>query len=177
MIIFGQQPERVRLRLFIHVKKYSPAMHQHQNQVKTPWGEQDRLCQRNCRQFLESFEGKKVVGATGIEPATSWSQTKCSTRLSYAPIPTRSKFRQICLVGPQAKTMTATSCPIRNEGQCNSLAHHADGFTKCDLALTKKEKLAGGGRPTLASRINRQPPNHKWKRPVLNQAHERSAWP
>src|SRR5258705_2285557 len=26
-----------------------------------------------------------MVGATGFEPATSWSQTKCSTRLSYAP--------------------------------------------------------------------------------------------
>jgi hypothetical protein len=30
---------------------------------------------------------KKMVGATGFEPATSWSQTKCSTRLSYAPNP------------------------------------------------------------------------------------------
>ena len=28
---------------------------------------------------------EEVVGATGFEPATSWSQTKCSTRLSYAP--------------------------------------------------------------------------------------------
>ena len=27
-----------------------------------------------------------MVGATGFEPATSWSQTKCSTGLSYAPI-------------------------------------------------------------------------------------------
>ena len=27
-----------------------------------------------------------MVGATGFEPAASWSQTKCSTRLSYAPI-------------------------------------------------------------------------------------------
>ena len=26
-----------------------------------------------------------VVGATGFEPATSWSRTKHSTRLSYAP--------------------------------------------------------------------------------------------
>ena len=26
-----------------------------------------------------------MVGATGFEPATSWSQTKCSARLSYAP--------------------------------------------------------------------------------------------
>ena len=27
-----------------------------------------------------------VVGATGLEPAASWSQTKRSTKLSYAPI-------------------------------------------------------------------------------------------
>ncbi len=27
-----------------------------------------------------------MVGATGFEPAASWSQTKCSTRLSYAPV-------------------------------------------------------------------------------------------
>ena len=27
----------------------------------------------------------EMVGATGFEPATSCSQSKCSTRLSYAP--------------------------------------------------------------------------------------------
>ncbi len=27
----------------------------------------------------------KLVGATGFEPATSWSQTRRSTRLSYTP--------------------------------------------------------------------------------------------
>lgn len=26
-----------------------------------------------------------MVGTTGFEPATSWPQTKCSTRLSYVP--------------------------------------------------------------------------------------------
>ncbi len=30
-------------------------------------------------------KGKAVVGATGLEPAASWSQTKHSTKLSYAP--------------------------------------------------------------------------------------------
>lgn len=34
----------------------------------------------------DSLEVGKMVGATGFEPATSWSQTKCSTRLSYAPL-------------------------------------------------------------------------------------------
>jgi hypothetical protein len=26
-----------------------------------------------------------MVGKTGFEPATPWSQTKCSTKLSYFP--------------------------------------------------------------------------------------------
>ena len=28
---------------------------------------------------------RKLVGATGFEPATPWSRTKCATRLRYAP--------------------------------------------------------------------------------------------
>ena len=31
------------------------------------------------------FDHPKMVGATGFEPATSWSRTKRSTRLSHAP--------------------------------------------------------------------------------------------
>ena len=27
-----------------------------------------------------------MVGKTGFEPATPWSQTKCSTKLSYFPL-------------------------------------------------------------------------------------------
>jgi hypothetical protein len=26
-----------------------------------------------------------LVGAAGFEPATTWSQTRCATRLRYAP--------------------------------------------------------------------------------------------
>ena len=33
-----------------------------------------------------------MVGATGFEPATSCSQSKCSTRLSYAPLPQRQEL-------------------------------------------------------------------------------------
>ena len=32
-----------------------------------------------------------MVGTTGFEPATTWSQTKCSTKLSHFPIMVRSK--------------------------------------------------------------------------------------
>jgi hypothetical protein len=28
----------------------------------------------------------KMVGKTGFEPATPWSQTRCSTKLSHFPI-------------------------------------------------------------------------------------------
>ena len=30
---------------------------------------------------------KKLVGETGFEPATPWSRTRCSTRLSHSPTP------------------------------------------------------------------------------------------
>ena len=34
------------------------------------------------RPFFTSYE---MVGATGFEPAAPWSQTKCATKLRYAP--------------------------------------------------------------------------------------------
>ena len=48
----------------------------------------------------------EMVGATGFEPATSCSQSKCSTRLSYAPSTT-------AVVRP--------FCPVRTEGQADSV--------------------------------------------------------
>ena len=32
------------------------------------------------------FNGLNLVGVTGFEPATTWSQTRCATGLRYAPI-------------------------------------------------------------------------------------------
>ncbi len=32
-----------------------------------------------------NYTRKYMVGKTGFEPATPWSQTKCSTKLSYFP--------------------------------------------------------------------------------------------
>ena len=32
-----------------------------------------------------------MVGTTGFEPATTWSQTKCSTKLSHVPKMVRSE--------------------------------------------------------------------------------------
>ena len=34
---------------------------------------------------IELHPHKKMVGAAGFEPATPWSQTRCSTKLSYVP--------------------------------------------------------------------------------------------
>ncbi len=41
-----------------------------------------------------------VVGKTGFEPATPWSQTKCSTKLSYSPLygaPDRSRTHNLLI--------------------------------------------------------------------------------
>ena len=36
--------------------------------------------------ICSAWAGFVMVGATGLEPAASWSQTKHSTKLSYAPL-------------------------------------------------------------------------------------------
>src|SRR6185436_11617365 len=36
--------------------------------------------------FLQRLRGLLLVGETGFEPATPWSRTKCSTRLSHSPM-------------------------------------------------------------------------------------------
>jgi hypothetical protein len=46
------------------------------SQVRPEW-------QYRCRIAMEQF--LKLVGATGFEPATLWSQTRCATRLRHAP--------------------------------------------------------------------------------------------
>ena len=34
---------------------------------------------------VSGMDLRKVVGAEGFEPPTLWSQTRCATRLRYAP--------------------------------------------------------------------------------------------
>ncbi len=39
-----------------------------------------------CRGFtVPMIRIRKIVGATGFEPATPWSRTMCATGLRYAP--------------------------------------------------------------------------------------------
>jgi hypothetical protein len=35
--------------------------------------------------YTRIYDSIVMVGKTGFEPATPWSQTKCSTKLSYFP--------------------------------------------------------------------------------------------
>ena len=35
------------------------------------------------KKIVENY--KKLVGETGFEPATLWSQTRCATKLRYSP--------------------------------------------------------------------------------------------
>ena len=49
-----------------------------------------KFWQQKNSSFLRSSD-YKMVGATGFEPTTPWSQARCSTKLSYAPILTSSR--------------------------------------------------------------------------------------
>ena len=57
------------------------------------------------------FRDEIMVGATGFEPATSWSQTKCSTRLSYAP---RFCRPRLCAQGKSGQAISRKSFPAIN---------------------------------------------------------------
>ena len=46
----------------------------------------NRLLNHQYFPFQHLFERKYMVGKTGFEPATPWSQAKYSTKLSYFPI-------------------------------------------------------------------------------------------
>tara|TARA_Y100000589_G_scaffold327949_1_gene370903 strand:- start:412 stop:753 length:342 start_codon:yes stop_codon:yes gene_type:complete len=39
----------------------------------------------------------RMVGETGFEPATPWTQTKCATKLRYSPFLTSGGDKQCCL--------------------------------------------------------------------------------
>ena len=43
-----------------------------------------KLLSRNALNYFKC--NLFAIGKTGFEPATTWSQTKCSTKLSYFPI-------------------------------------------------------------------------------------------
>lgn len=57
----------------------------------------------------EGFRAVSPVGETGFEPATPWSRTKCSTRLSHSPVIRAAKYRMAAGVSTQLRITTATS--------------------------------------------------------------------
>src|SRR5690625_3896516 len=64
----------------------------------------------------------KQVGKTGFEPATPWSQTMCSTKLSYFPIlqdnaPERSRTPNL-LIRSQTLYPIELRAPANNAIQC-----------------------------------------------------------
>ena len=82
-----------------------------------------------------------MVGATGFEPATSWSQTKCSTRLSYAP------FRQDTSIA-QPRTLASTTLslsPPRPQTAKRPGARRVDGIAQVfHPSIQKHSKHADG---------------------------------
>ena len=65
---------------------------------------------RGCG-FLQQPRGFSPVGETGFEPATPWSRTKCSTRLSHSPVIRAAKYRMAHAVSTQLPITTCGSTP------------------------------------------------------------------
>ena len=72
-------------REFSHIQLNAPTKNGAGGRTRTP-----DLLITNQLLYQLSYTSKllslpQMVGATGLEPAASWSQTKHSTKLSYAP--------------------------------------------------------------------------------------------
>ena len=52
----------------------------------------------HLRKVSAAFQKQPMVGVTGFEPATSWSQTRRSTKLSYTPIFYRNSAEPLCSI-------------------------------------------------------------------------------
>ena len=53
---------------------------------------------RKKPEFVTPAFSPNEIGVTGVEPATSWSRTKRSTKLSYTPAP---MLRQLAAMKPR----------------------------------------------------------------------------
>jgi hypothetical protein len=76
------------------------------------------------REKRRGIQRSEVVGTTGFEPATSCSQSRCSTRLSYVPNPGR------------------RSCPVRGAGRNPDLSPEArfrDSGSGCGIMDSAKQ--------------------------------------
>ena len=71
-----------------------------------------------------------MVGKTGLEPATPWSQTMCSTKLSYFPLNTRLRGVE----PPCPKTLDPKSSASANSATPACLVSHG-GFEPPTLWL------------------------------------------
>ena len=53
--------------------------------IEPPTHSLEGCCSIQLSYGQRSEEKKEMVGAKGFEPSTLWSQTRCATRLRYAP--------------------------------------------------------------------------------------------
>jgi hypothetical protein len=91
-----------------------------------------------------------MVGETGFEPATPWSRTKCSTRLSHSPRCLAGAAR-VGRSGRTARVRPRFYCPVSGVSSVRSRAAAARADVRtCPFRLRGSE--LGGADPTVASR-------------------------
>jgi hypothetical protein len=80
-----------------------------------------------------------MVGKTGFEPATPWSQTKCSTKLSYFPYingaPDRSRTHNLLI-------RSQTLYPIELRAQFNFQKNGAEDRNRTGTVVTYRRILS-----------------------------------
>src|SRR5437870_1613067 len=78
--------------------------------------------------WLRKCEYHKLVGARGFEPPTPWSRTRCSTRLSHAPLSNQTYFLlEESFRPPFQPVYRLTGCPVklqRGDGDISRINCH-----------------------------------------------------
>ena len=92
-----------------------------------------------CRDDLSA------IGATGFEPATSWSQTKRSTKLSYAP---ECESAQLHGIGETMRALcpAARKCILGSSSAMQALRgqRRAQGLNSCQVKLRPESEPTYG---------------------------------
>ena len=102
----------------------------------------------------------QVVGATGFEPAASWSQTRRATRLRYAPRATLRSYRNVRPTLAPFSPSARARCEMRFFSSGGELGHGAAG----GVAVDEEQRIVAEA-AAAARRVGRCAPRTRPRRP------------
>src|SRR5699024_5484882 len=97
----------------------------------------------------------KMVGKTGFEPATPWSQTKCSTKLSYFPnygAPERSRTPNLLIRSQALYPIELRAHGAEGRNRTGTVVHLPQDFKSCASAISATPAGINGAEDGIRTR-------------------------